>query len=71
MGASQRRENYLDVLVATHVTEARAEINNQTEQTVLSANYHFELDADKSDDLVAKVTVTYLTKADIKLNGAE
>jgi len=64
-------ENYLDAVVNAHVAETKAEINNQAEQHVLTANYHFELDADNSDDLVAKVTVTYLTKADIKSNGAE
>ena len=64
-------ENYLDAVVASHVTETKAEISNQTEQKVLTANYHFDLDADKSEDLVATVTVTYLTKEDIKSNGAE
>lgn len=64
-------ENYLDAVVTAHVAQTKAEIANQSEEQVLTANHRFTLDSDESEELVAKVTVTYLTKADVKQNGAE
>ena len=64
-------ENYLDAVVTAHVAQTKNEIENQSEEQVLTANHRFSLDSEETEELVAKVTVTYLSKADVKQNGAE
>ena len=71
VSAHNEVENYLDVLVKTQVANTKAELQNQAQQQVLTANYRFELNEQPEQALIAKVTVTYLTEADIVKKDAE
>jgi Ca2+-binding RTX toxin-like protein len=68
---NQNVEDYVNALVTSHITETQTEIANQTAQQVLTANYRFSLDTEGTDELIAKVKITYLSKAEIKQNAAE
>ncbi|MBT0586127.1 hypothetical protein [Alteromonas oceanisediminis] len=65
--------SYVDSLVVEQVQETKADIRNQSEQAVLSASHRFSLTEQSPQEMVAKVTVTFLDSADAEIidNDAE